>query len=131
MRKDSARKSPQVKGKSAMPWATASSQYENHYADSNLSVCLPHFQAEVPKEKSWYIARKNHCLLKSLVSEHALADRILMPVFSTMAVHNMFDDMVDVVGQLCDKWARYVTSSSPASVRPDTAYTQVWPALQN
>ena len=38
----------------------------------------------------------------------ALADRILMPAFSTLNVHNMFDDMVDVIGQLCDKWARYV-----------------------
>ena len=34
-------------------------------------------------------------------------DRILMPAFSTLNVRNMFDDMVDVVNQLCDKWERY------------------------
>ena len=35
-------------------------------------------------------------------------DRILMPSFSAMNVRNMFDDMVDVISQLTDKWTRSV-----------------------
>lgn len=71
------------------------------------------------------------CLSKAFSPDFALADRILMPAFSTMNVHNMFDDMVDVIGQLCDKWARHVISSSLATVRSDAAHTQIRPALQD
>ncbi|PSR72167.1 hypothetical protein PHLCEN_2v11959 [Hermanssonia centrifuga] len=48
------------------------------------------FTADVPKETNWYIAH-----------------RILMPAFSTLNVHNMFDDMVDIVSQMVLKWERF------------------------
>ncbi|OBZ71165.1 hypothetical protein A0H81_08482 [Grifola frondosa] len=48
------------------------------------------FTAHVPGEQNWYIAH-----------------RLLMPAFSTMTVHGMFDDMTDVVSQLLLKWERF------------------------
>ncbi|EKM50238.1 uncharacterized protein PHACADRAFT_153718 [Phanerochaete carnosa HHB-10118-sp] len=48
------------------------------------------FTAHVPQEQNWY-----------------LAHRILMPAFSTMNTRNMFDDMVDVITQLVQKWERF------------------------
>ncbi|GJE90374.1 bifunctional P-450/NADPH-P450 reductase [Phanerochaete sordida] len=36
-----------------------------------------------------------------------IAHRILMPAFSTMNTRNMFDDMVDVISQLVQKWERF------------------------
>ena len=47
----------------------------------------------------------------------ARADRILMPAFSTMNTRNMFDDMVDVILQLVQKWERYA-QHAPAARRP-------------
>lgn len=41
-----------------------------------------------------------------------IIDRILMPAFSTMNVHNMFDDMMDIISQLVLKWERFVTVRS-------------------
>ncbi|EKM50288.1 uncharacterized protein PHACADRAFT_153757 [Phanerochaete carnosa HHB-10118-sp] len=46
--------------------------------------------AYVPEEQNWH-----------------LAHRILMPAFSAMGIRSMFDDMVDVVTQLVDKWERF------------------------
>ena len=33
-----------------------------------------------------------------------------MPCFGAANVHNMFDDMMDVISQLLDKWTRLVFS---------------------
>lgn len=51
-----------------------------------------------------------------------------MPAFSTMNVRNMFDDMVDVVNQLCDKWERY----DDMTLIVASAYLdfQLWPIPQ-
>ncbi|OBZ65058.1 hypothetical protein A0H81_14948 [Grifola frondosa] len=48
------------------------------------------FTANVPEEQNWYTAH-----------------RLLSPVFSTATVHGMFDDMMDIVSQLCLKWERF------------------------
>ncbi|OCH86408.1 bifunctional P-450/NADPH-P450 reductase [Obba rivulosa] len=48
------------------------------------------FTAHVPGEENWYIAH-----------------RLLMPAFSTTAVHGMYDDMMDIVSQLALKWDRF------------------------
>ncbi|KAH9931026.1 cytochrome P450 [Amylocystis lapponica] len=37
----------------------------------------------------------------------ALAHRLLMPAFSTIAVRDMFDEMVDIASQLVTKWERF------------------------
>ena len=35
-----------------------------------------------------------------------ITDRLLMPCFGAANVHNMFDDMMDIVNQLILKWER-------------------------
>lgn len=37
-----------------------------------------------------------------------ILDRILMPAFSALNVHDMFDDMMDIISQLVLKWERSV-----------------------
>ena len=39
-------------------------------------------------------------------TDDAFTDRLLMPCFGAASIHNMFDDMVDVVSQLVLKWER-------------------------
>ncbi|EMD34546.1 hypothetical protein CERSUDRAFT_116692 [Gelatoporia subvermispora B] len=48
------------------------------------------FTAHVPGDENWYIAH-----------------RLLMPAFSTTAVHGMYDDMMDIIGQITLKWDRF------------------------
>ena len=48
------------------------------------------------------------CVLVQLdtTAHDAFTDRLLMPCFGAASIHNMFDDMVDVVSQLVLKWER-------------------------
>ncbi|KAL0942749.1 fum6p [Colletotrichum truncatum] len=39
--------------------------------------------------------------------EWGVAHRILLPNFSVLRIHDMFDDMKDIIEQLCLKWARH------------------------
>jgi cytochrome P450 / NADPH-cytochrome P450 reductase len=45
-----------------------------------------------------------------------------MPAFGTVAIRDMFDDMVDLCGQLLDKWERF---GSEYVITPAEDFTKV------
>ena len=49
-----------------------------------------------------------------------------MPAFSALNVHNMFDDMMDIVSQLVLKWERSVFSICQYTFASSFVY-QIWP----
>ncbi|PIL35108.1 cytochrome P450 [Ganoderma sinense ZZ0214-1] len=63
------------------------------------------FTAYGPEEQNWGIAH-----------------RLLMPCFGTASIHNMFDDMMDVVHQLVLKWERF---GPREKIDPSNDYTRL------
>jgi cytochrome P450 len=54
--------------------------------------------------------RSSSCLYLDSDRSIHFTDRLLMPVFGTGAIRDMFPAMEDVVSQLVTKWERFATS---------------------
>lgn len=61
-------------------------------------------------DKNWGIARTPalQCLFRQPLI--CITDRLLMPIFGTGAIRDMFPAMEDIVSQLVTKWERFVSA---------------------